>query len=55
MSTEIHQGVVTVLEDEGVEKNQKVTLEGKESLKGNQRITKCIQLNRPNITWVLTS
>lgn len=51
----MHQGVVTVLEDERIEKKQKITLEGKESLKGNQRITKCIQLNRPSITWVSTS
>lgn len=43
-----------MLEDEGVEKNQKVTLEEKESFKGNPRIRKCVQLNRPNITWVLT-
>lgn len=55
MSKEIHHGVVTVLEDEGIDKKQKARLEGKESLKGNQRITKCVQLNRPNTTWVSTS
>lgn len=40
-----HQGVVTVLENEGVEKNQKVTLEGKESLrsiKGSQNVSSSI-------------
>lgn len=40
-----HQGVVTVLENEGVEKNQKVTLEGKESLrsiKGSRNVSSSI-------------